>query len=97
MLNEAVADYTFAAKLQGKTEIQSTLFYLPPEPNVVYSACLAEMIETGRAPYPVERTLLVNGILDHCLESKVKANQQLETPQLGISYQATKASHFCQT
>ena len=101
MLNEAVADYTFAAKLQGMTEIQSALFYLPPEPNVVYSACLAEkieeMIETGRAPYPVERTLLVSGILDHCLESKVKANQQLETPQLRISYQATKASHFCQT
>ena len=99
MLNGAVQDQTFAARVQGMTETQSTLFQLPPRPNVAYSACLVEkieeMIETGKAPYPVERTLIVSGILDHCLESKIRKNKKLETPELKISYQPPKESHFC--
>ncbi len=99
MLNGAVQDRTFAARLQGMSEPQATLFHLPPRDNVAYSACLAEkieeMIETGQAPYPVERTLIVSGILDHCLESKVRGNRQLETPELQIRYQAPEPSHFC--
>jgi len=99
MLNGAVQDYTFAARVQGMAETQSTLFQLPPRPNVAYSACLVEkieeMIETGKAPYPVERTLIVSGILDHCLESKIRKNKKLETPELKISYQPPKESHFC--
>ena len=99
MLNGGVQDRTFAAKLQGEPEPQSLLFQLPPIPNVTYSACLAEkieeMIETGQAPFPAERTLIVSGILDHCLESKVQGNRKLETPELKISYQPPEGSHFC--
>jgi hypothetical protein len=56
MLNGAVSDYTFAARLPGD-EIVSTQFLLPPVPNVTYSAALmnkvAEMIASGAAPYKV--------------------------------------------
>ena len=45
MLNGAVGDYTFAARLKGNGEIVSTQFYLPPKPNVAYSACLVSKIE----------------------------------------------------
>src|SRR5207244_11843952 len=61
LLNGLVADFTFAARLHGQAEPLSTLFYLPPNPNVVYSAALmsraAETFLTGKAPYPVERPL----------------------------------------
>ena len=99
MLNGAVGDLSFAAKLKGKKEIQSNVFYLPPKPNVTYSACLAnkieEMIVTGKAPYPVERTLLVSGLLESCLDSKVQGHKSLATPHLKVSYMAPKKSNHC--
>jgi hypothetical protein len=99
MLNGAVQDYTFAAQVRGLPQVQSTQFLLPGQPNVAYSACLMgkveEMIVSGRAPYPVERTLLVSGMLERCLESRIDHHRRLETPELKVSYQAPQASHFC--
>jgi hypothetical protein len=98
MLNGAVQDYTFAAQLQGVPQVQSIQFMLPGQPNVVYSACLMakveEMIVSGQAPYPVERTLLVSGMLERCLESRLSDHCRLTTPELDVSYQAPQASHF---
>ena len=78
MLNGAVKDFTFAARVKG-AGVQSTQFFLSPEPNVTYSACLVrkieELFETGKAPYPVERTLLVSGILESCLTSQVRRTE----------------------
>src|SRR5205085_1943312 len=63
MLDGAVKDFCFAARLRGQADPVSTQFLLTPVPNVTYSACLAakieEMFVTGRARYPVERSLLV--------------------------------------
>ena len=74
MLTDAVGDFNFAVKVKGKPGIQSTQFFLSPDPNVTYSACLAskieQMIVTGVAPYPVDRTLLVSGMLESCLDSR---------------------------
>ena len=99
MLNGAVQDFTFAAKVRGLPEVQSTQFLLPPGPNVTYSACLMgkveEMIVSGRAPYPVERTLLVSGTLERCLESRINGHRRLLTPELSVSYRAPRASQFC--
>jgi hypothetical protein len=99
MLDGAVGDYTFAAKVRGESTIYSTQFLLPPNPNVAYSACLMhkveEMIQTGRAPYPVERTLLVSGVLESCLLSRVQGERPIQTPHLAIQYHGTKASQFC--
>jgi hypothetical protein len=98
MLNGAVKDFTFAARVKGIREIQSTQFLLTPEPNVTYSACLMgkveEMFETGKAPYPVERTLLVSGMLESCLTSKVQGHARLETPQLSVSYRAPREPQY---
>ena len=59
--------------------MKSCQFLLTPVPNVTYSACLVdkieEMFETGRAPYPVERTLIVSGMLESCLTSKLAGKQ----------------------
>jgi hypothetical protein len=97
LLNGAVQDWTFAAQVGG--EVLSTQFLLPPQPNVTYSACLMakaeEMFATGQAPYPVERTLLVSGMLERCLESRLAGHCRLETPELDVVYRAPQASHFC--
>ncbi len=45
-----------------------------------------EMIETGSAPYPVERTLLVSGMLESCLDSKIQGSRAIETPHLDVRY-----------
>ncbi len=99
MLNGAVQDYTFAAQVKGLSDVQSIQFLCPPQPNVTYSACLMnkveEMIVNGQAPYPVERTLLVSGTLERCLESRLNGHARLETPELDVTYQAPEASHFC--
>src|SRR5205814_4785318 len=61
LMNGLVGDFTFAARLKGKKAPLSTLFYLPPNPNVVYSAALmpkaAEMFLTGKPRFPAERTV----------------------------------------
>ena len=97
MLNGAVADYCFAAKLKGESTPVSNQFFLTPVPNVTYSACLVakieEMILTGKAPFPAERTLVVCGALDSCLDSKVQGGKKLDTPHLKVVYQAPAESH----
>ena len=98
MLNGAVRDYCFAARLKDNPDPQSTQFFLSPTPPVTYSACLVtrieEMFVTGRSPIPVERTLTVCGILDRCLTSKQDGHQRLETPDLRVCYRApTESQH----
>jgi hypothetical protein len=100
MLNGALADYNFAAQVRGSSDPISCQFLLPPNPNVAYSGCLMHhvetMIETGRAPYPVERTLLVSGILESCLDSRSQEHRRLETPHLNVRYQPPRQSLFGQ-
>ncbi len=97
MLNGALKDFNFAARVQG-SGVLSTQFFLSPEPNVTYSACLVSKIEqmftTGRAPYPIQRTLLTSGILEACLTSKLKGNHRLPTPHLSVSYQPPREPQF---
>jgi hypothetical protein len=100
MLNGAVKDFTFAARVKG-SGVQSTQFLLTPEPNVTYSACLVnkieELFETGKAPYPVERTLLVSGILESCLTSRLEGQKRLETPHLDVRYRAPRQPQHART
>ncbi len=100
MLNGALRDYNFAARVRGMPELLSTQFLLPPNPNVAYSACLMnkveEMFESGQAPYPVERTLLVSGILESCLDSKAQGGRRLDTPHLDVRYRPPRISQFGQ-
>ena len=99
MLDGAIKDFNFAASVDGKGVI-STQFFLSPNPNVTYSACLVSKIEqmfmTGHAPYSVRRTLLTSGMLESCLTSKVEG-RRLETPHLDVTYQGTEQSQYCRS
>ena len=98
LMNGLVQDFTFAAKLKGQLEPLSTMFHLPPNPNVVYSAALMNgaenMFMTGRASYPVERTMLTSGLVEAGLKSLASGQKRLETPQLKVLYTAPRESTF---
>ncbi len=100
MLNGAIKDFTFAARVKG-SGVLSTQFFLSPEPNVTYSACLVrkieELFDTGKAPYPVERTLLVSGMLESCLTSRLEGQKRLQTPHLSVQYRAPQQSQHART
>ncbi len=101
MLNGAVQDFTFACRLREDSSIISTQFLLPALPNVAYSSCLIrgieEMILSGKAPYPAERTQLTCGILDRCLDSKVNGHRRIPTPELKVHYRPPRDARFGDT
>ena len=101
LMNGLVEDFTVAARLKGNSEPLSTLYHLPPNPNVVYSAALMskaeEMFISGKAPYPVERTLLTSGLVQAGMQSLAAGQKRQETPHLAVRYQAPEASQFFQS
>src|SRR5436190_20281446 len=64
----------FACRLAGENNPRATSFYVGPWNNRNLFKALSHAIQTHfrerRAPYPVERTLLVNGVLDAEMESR---------------------------
>jgi hypothetical protein len=100
LMNGLVGDFTCAARLKGRAEPLSTLFYLPPNPNVICSAALMgkveEMFLTGKPPFPVERTLLTTGLVAAAVRSLASGQRRLPTPHLAVRYQGPRESTFAQ-
>jgi hypothetical protein len=90
-LVEAVSDFAFAGRIKGQAEPVSTCFYLPAPPGARFFDPLTFNIEkffaSGRAPYPVERTLLTSTICDHALHSLKDGSAIVRDPSLSIRYQ----------
>ncbi len=101
LMNGLVEDFNVAARLKGQAEPLSTQYHLPPNPNVVYSAALMsnaeKMFVTGKAPYPVERTLLTSGLVQAGLKSLAAGQKRQDTPHLAVRYQAPRESLFWQS
>lgn len=101
LMNGLTSDFLVAARVKGQAEPLSTLYHLPPNPNVVYSAALMSQAEkmfvTGTAPYPVERTLLTSGLVQAGLQSLAAGQIRQETPHLAVRYQPTRESTFWQS
>jgi hypothetical protein len=99
LLNGHIQDFCFAAKVRGEAKPSSCLFHLPPPPGAKYFDCLVANIEklfdTGRPPYPVERTLLTGGVLDAAMESHYRRGNRVDTPELDVHYAAPADSGFC--
>ena len=83
-------NWHFACKLANEQKPWSTSFYGGPWNNRNLFKALGHAIQTHfrerRAPYPVERTLLVTGILDAAMESRFQGGKPKDTPQLAIAY-----------
>jgi len=83
--------WNFACRMNGKPTIHSTAFYVGPWENRNLFKALSHSIQTHfknrRAPYPVERTLLVTGTLEAAMRAARQPGRPLETPELGMGYQ----------
>ncbi|MBM3787864.1 MAG: hypothetical protein FJW30_26235 [Acidobacteria bacterium] len=102
LMSGLVEDFTVALAIEGSAEPLTTLMDLQNGRPHHHFGCLVkkieELFETGRAPYPVERTLLTSGVLDFALESRVQEYKRLPTPELEtIKYRVPAASQFCMT
>ena len=53
-----------------------------------------ETFVTGKAPYPVERTLLTSGLVEAGMRSLANGQKRLETPHLAVKYQPAKESTY---
>jgi hypothetical protein len=104
-LNGHVDDTTVAARIadsSGAETMVSTLMYLPAPPGASFFNPLVLRIEdlfrTKKSPYPAERTLLTGGVLDAALESRIKNQARIETPDLAtIDYKPPEDSGFIRT
>ena len=82
--------WNFACRVRGKEKPLATHFYVGPWNNRNLFKALSHAIQHhfihGKPPYPVERTLLVSGILDASMHSRHQKSKPLATPQLNFSY-----------
>jgi hypothetical protein len=85
--------FIFAGQIKGEKSPRSCQFYLQePDPfgHFIYLVkAIDTLINTGHAPYPIERTLLTTGVLDAVMTSKHEGGKRIETPHLAIKYTPT--------
>jgi hypothetical protein len=85
--------WCFACRLAGKPEPLATSFYVGPWQNrnlfKALSHAIQTHIRTGKAPYPVERTHLVTGVVAAAMDSHFEKNRLVSTPHLNVTYQPT--------
>ncbi len=102
LMNGLVRDFNFAARLRNQPRIFSTQMYLPmPDGRTTLADFFSplvfhmeQMFLTGKAQYPVERTLLTTGLTAAGVESLYRNQARVETPHLAIHYQPRRESMF---
>jgi hypothetical protein len=89
VLDGVVADYNFAVKT-GANSVISAQLYLPPPPGEHHYSRLAAVVDaffrSRRAPWPVERSLLISGMLDRFRTGIQQSSRIAETPELELRY-----------
>ncbi|MGO8747405.1 MAG: hypothetical protein ACLQNE_15585 [Thermoguttaceae bacterium] len=98
----AIRDFNYAGLRADNGEIVSCQMYLPMPGQSATTADffnpLVRHIETlvldGRAPYPVERTLLTSGMVIGGVESLFRGQVQVDTPEMEVRYEAPRESLF---
>jgi hypothetical protein len=102
LANGAVSDFTYAGSVSKTDEVVSCQMYLPMPPRNTTLADffnplvnnIEQMILTGVAPYPVERTLLTSGMTMACVDSLYRGQTKVQTPQMAVKYRAPAASSY---
>lgn len=89
MSPKRVGDFAFAGQIKGQPD-PVAWWYQTPKPQRDHFSYLSQhvgtMMITGKATYPVERTLLTTGMLAALMESKADGYKRIETPHLDVRY-----------
>jgi hypothetical protein len=90
-------DFTAAWREADTGKIESALFWTQearPFMHFTYMVKgIEQMIHTGKPAWPVERTLLVTGVLNAYFISKKESDRRVETPWLDVRYEPTRDWH----
>ena len=105
LMNGLIRDFNFAAYVDGSREPWSTQMYLPmPDGRTTLANFFSPLVNnvekmylSGKAAYPIERTLLTTGLTAAGVESLYRGQTRFETPHLAIPYQPVKESTFWRT
>jgi hypothetical protein len=93
--------WNFACRLRGESQVRATAFYNGPWGNRNLFKALSHAVQwlfvERRAPYPVERTLLVSGALDAAMDSRQRGGQPIRTPHLEFAYAPVDFRPFRET
>lgn len=93
--------WNFACRLKRDPKIHATALFNGPWGNRNLFKALSHSIQhffrTSRSPYPVERTLLVSGVLDAAMWSRELNGCRINTPNLEWSYSPTDFAKFRET
>ena len=97
-----IRDFNYAGKRADTGEILSCQMYLPMPTHGSTTAYffnplshhIEDLVLTGEAPYPVQRTLLTSGMVIGGVESLYRDQQVVPTPGMDVAYTAPKESLF---
>ena len=102
MILVGIQDFNYAGLRKDTGEIVSCQMYLPMPTHGSSTADffhplvrhIEDMVLTGKAPYPVERTLLTSGMTLAAVESLHRGSAVVETPQMDVKYDVAPESTF---
>ncbi len=91
VLDGVVADFNFAVRAQDGSMISAQLFRAPAPAEQHFSRLAAVMenfFRTGKAPWSIERSLLIAGLLENFSQPSSRSGRVVPTPKLAVAYQA---------
>lgn len=94
MANGLSDQFAIAVKLKGEAEPRATWFKLQetvPHGHFAYLLhAFEETVHSGKAAYPIERTLLTTGMLDRVMQSLSRDGEKLQSPELEFTCPAAR-------
>ncbi|MCA9058013.1 MAG: hypothetical protein KDA85_05920 [Planctomycetaceae bacterium] len=102
MMLTGIRDFNYAGYIADQDQIVSCQMYLPMPNHGSTTADffnpltrhIEDMILSGKAPYPIERTLLTSGMVIAGVNSLHDGQKRVPTPHLSIEYSAPRESTF---
>jgi hypothetical protein len=97
-----IRDFTCAVDVAGRDTPFTCLMHLPM-PNRGSTTAdffnplvrhIEEMVLTGKAPYPVERTLLTSGMVIAGVDSLHAGQVPVATPEMAVRYRAVEDAGY---